>query len=321
MDPILFALIVLIAGGVPLVAYLFYTSRGRASRAVIERVRHIREPERSRPAPAAETQAAERELFPTLGKFIAGRSYTQRLLDDLGRAGWRLKPSEYVGMSLGITGVAAIVGTLMTSNMLGGLVGGVIGYMIPRVMLNMSAGKRKAALDAQIPDMVWLISSALKSGYSFLRALQVVTREMAEPISSVAKKVVDECQFGVPMEDALQRMADRIRSYDLGLVVTAVVIQSQVGGSLAQVLDSIAETIKERIQIQGEVASLTAEGRISGVVLIALTPLLAGFFMIANPGYIGILVKEPMGIKMVIAALVLQAIGIWWIKKMIKIEV
>ncbi len=319
MDPILFGLILVIVSGLPVAVYLLFTNRARTSRVVVERLRRLREPEQPRPPPSGE--AAEHELFPTVGRFIAGRDYTQRLLDDLARAGWRLKPSEYVGMSLGIAGGAAILGTLFTSSMLGGLIGGVIGYMIPRMLLNMSAAKRRAALDAQIPDMVWLISSALKSGYSFLRALQVVTREMSEPISSVAKKVVDECQFGVPMEDALQRMADRIRSYDLGLVVTAVIIQSQVGGSLAQVLDSIAETIKERIQIQGEVASLTAEGRLSGIVLIALTPLLAGFLMIANPGYISILIKEPMGIRMIIAALVLQVVGIWWIKKMIKIEI
>ena len=166
-----------------------------------------------------------------------------------------------------------------------------------------------------------LISSALKSGYSFLKALQVVAKEMPAPMSEVARKVVEECQFGVPMEDALVRMAERASSYDLDLVTTAVIIQSQVGGSLAEILDSIAETIRERIQIQAEVSALTAEGRLSGIVLSLMAPGMAVALSVLNPTYMGVLIGDPLGQKMIVAAIVLQILGIVLIKRMMRVEV
>ena len=122
------------------------------------------------------------------------------------------------------------------------------------------------------------------------------------------------------MEDSLQRMADRSRSYDLGLVVTAVIIQSQVGGSLAEVLDSIAATVRERVQVQAEVSALTAEGRISGIVLIALSPVMAIALVIMNPSYMSVLISDPLGIKMIIGSVVLQLLGIFVIRRMMKID-
>jgi tight adherence protein B len=181
--------------------------------------------------------------------------------------------------------------------------------------------RRKSALEAQIPDTVLLVSSALKSGYSFLKALQVVAKEMPAPMSEVTRRVVEECQFGVPMEDALVRMAERARSYDLDLVATAVIIQSQVGGSLAEVLDSIAETIRERIQIEAEVSALTAEGRISGIVLVLMAPVMAAALSFLNPAYMRVMLTDPLGIRLIVGTVVLQILGIVIIKRMMKVEV
>lgn len=321
MNTVLLAMIITAAGLVAALVYVLTQSRTQTSRVVADRLRQIGGAEGRLGGGAREAAAGERQYLPTVEKLMAGAGFTQKLMDQLGRAGWRIKPSEYVGIALGSVGVGAILLMTMTHSPLGGLIGASIGYIIPRTMLNMAVGRRKAALEGQIGDMVMLVSSALRSGYSFLRALQVVAREMPAPISEVAKRVGDECQLGVPLEDALTRMSQRVQSYDMGLVTTAVIIQSQVGGSLAEVLEAIGDTIRERVQLQGEVNSLTAEGKLSGIVLMLLTPAMAGALTVMNPGYISILISDPAGIKMIIGAVMLQILGLVWIKRMMRIEI
>lgn len=321
MDPLLIGIIAVVLLGVAVIAYMVIQSRSSGSRAVLGRVMDIQDPTRQVQAPIVSEPTRSHFTFPTLERMLAGASFTASLMDTLSRAGWRLKPSEYVGMSVASISAGAIILTVLSRSTIGGIVGGLLGYAIPKFMLSSAAGRRKHALEAQIPDTVLLISSALKSGYSFLKALQVVAKEMPPPMCDVSRKVVEECQFGVPMEDALVRMAERAASYDLDLVTTAVIIQSQVGGSLAEILDSIAETIRERIQIQAEVSALTAEGRLSGIVLSLMAPGMAAALTVMNPVYMGVLIGDPMGIKMIIAAVVLQIIGIVLIKKMMRVEV
>jgi tight adherence protein B len=321
MNLVLFLIIAVIAIGVPIVIYLMYSSRPGDSRAVLDRVRQLQEEAAPPTATPGEEERAQRDFFPTVERLISGASFTQRLMDEMARAGWRLKPSEYVGIALGSIGVGAIAGMVIAQSSIGALGGAFIGWAIPKTMLTLAVGRRKAALESQIPDMVWLISSALKSGYSFLKAMQTVANEMRDPIAEASQRVVDESRLGVPMDDALQRMAARVGSPDLDLIVTAVSIQSQVGGSLAEVLDSIADTIKERVQLQGEVSALTAEGRMSGIVLIMLTPAMAAMLTIANPVYMSSLISDQLGIKLIIGTAIFQILGIVIIKRMMKIDI
>lgn len=307
--------------GIALVIYIAIQGRGDTSRAAMDRVRESIAPTPQHQAAPQSEASGGRLSLPTIDRLLSGTSFTAKLMDSLSRAGWRLKPSEYVGILVGSISVGAIASTVLLQRPVAGVIGGLIGYAVPTYMLSSAAGKRKKAFEAQIPDMVLLVASALKSGYSFLKALQVVAREMSPPMSEMAKRVLDECQLGVPVEDALTRMAERAQSPDMSLVVTAVIIQSQVGGSLAEVLDSIAETIRERVQIQAEVATLTAEGRISGAVLVLMVPALAGALIALNPGYIGVLVQDPMGIRMIVGAVALQILGILVIKRMMKIDI
>jgi len=321
MDPLLIGMATLILIGLAFAVHVLLRGRRGGSGSVLDRARQIRDLGQHGQPRVEATAPRSRVSLPTVERYLAGANFTAHLLDALSRAGWRLKPSEYVGLAIGSVSIGTIVMTILFANPVGGLVGGVVGYAIPKFMLVSAAGRKKNALEAQIPDMVLLVSSALKSGYSFLKALQVVANEMAAPMADMARRVVEECQLGVPMEDALSRMAERVRSYDIDLVVTAVIIQSQVGGSLAEVLDSIAETIRERIQVQAEVSMLSAEGRISGIVLILMAPAMAVALTVINPTYIDVLVSDPMGIKMIIGAVVLQILGIVIIKRMMKIEV
>ncbi|MCE5324044.1 type II secretion system F family protein [bacterium] len=301
--------------------YAIIKTYGRGEQSVQQRFRQVRATMLGAPSEQPITTSRERELFPTLSRLMSGTEYTKRLLNDIARADWHLKPSEFVGISLAAMGVGAVLFTLITHNLLLGIVIGLICYYIPKVLLKSATARRKAALESQINDMIMLVSSALRTGYSFLKALQVVSKEMAPPISGVCKGIVEECQLGVPLEDAMVRTSQQTGSYDMDLIATAVIIQTQVGGSLAEILDSIGETIRERIQIQSEVSALTAEGRITGIVLVLLSPILALALSVINPGYMTELIRDPLGIKLIIGAVVLQIIGYFTIRKMSTLDI
>ncbi|MGB9587962.1 MAG: type II secretion system F family protein, partial [Armatimonadota bacterium] len=159
------------------------------------------------------------------------------------------------------------------------------------------------------------------SGFSFLRAMQMVSKEMQPPISKEFERAINEMNVGRPLEDALRGIATRVKSYDFDLVVTAVTIQHQVGGNLADVLEAIAATIRERLRIQGEIRALTAEGRISGIVLIALPIGLAILLTLLRPGYMGTLFQESIGRLMIAIAAVLQIVGALVIHRMLKVDI
>jgi len=320
MDALHAMVLVFTVGAIVLLVVLVLQLRSHGARQVLGRLQQMQDAEGS-VAPQVAEERPDRDLLPTVRMAIEKAGFTARLLDDIARAGWRLKPSEFVGISIASMGAVMIVTTLLTANIFAALAGGLIGLYLPRMLLRASMSRRKALLESQISDMVMLVASALRSGYSFLRALQVVAREMRPPISELCKKVVDETQLGIPMEDALTRMAAKAGSYDVDLVATAVIIQSQVGGSLAEVLDAIGETIRERYQIQGEISALTAEGRISGIVLLLLTPVMALAFAVINPSYISVLTSDPLGIRMIIGAVILQVFGFLIIRRMMKVDI
>jgi tight adherence protein B len=166
-----------------------------------------------------------------------------------------------------------------------------------------------------------LVARALRAGHSLAAGMHVVAEEMPAPISKEFARVYDEQNLGIPLEEALKGMCDRVPNLDLRFFVTSVAIQRQTGGDLAEILDRIGHVIRERFKILGQVKALTAEGRLSGVVLIAM-PIGLFFLMLwMKPDYISLLWTDPMGIKMSIAAIVLVLVGSYAIKKIIDIKV
>jgi tight adherence protein B len=160
-----------------------------------------------------------------------------------------------------------------------------------------------------------MIASSLRSGFSLMRSMQMVSQEMPPPISEEFERVINEVNLGRPMEDALRESVSRVKSYDYDLMVTAILINQQVGGNLADILEIIAHTIRERLQIRGEMKALTAEGRISGVILVILPLVLAGLIAVLNPPYLLTLVTEPIGVYLIVTAVLLQIIGGLFIRK------
>src|SRR5262245_20362111 len=238
---------------------------------------------------------SQSETLAQLNKVVEQRDFGANLARDLARADLRLKPSEFlaiwgasiVGVPLVMLVLSVIFPTL--GNPLFLLIGGLIGFFIPRMWLNRRKGSRLNAFNKQLPDTITLLANALRAGSSFLQAIELVVRESRPPISTEFARVIREVNLGLPFETAMEDMVRRVKSEDLELMATAITIQHQVGGNLAEILDSIAFTIRERVRIKGEINTLTAQQRMSGYVVGFLPIGLAAFLFIAAPAF-----TEPM---------------------------
>jgi tight adherence protein B len=180
--------------------------------------------------------------------------------------------------------------------------------------------RRLVTFTRQIPDALSLMSSAIRSGFSFQRAMMLVAEELPDPIAEEFRRVNNETSVGLQTDTALLRLGTRVPSYDLQLVITAIIIQQQTGGNLSEIIDKISETIRERIRIEGEVAALTAEGKISGVILIAMPFVLAVAVSLANPSYLKPLLTDPLGNMIIVIAICMQVIGAIIIKRMLVLD-
>ena len=269
-----------------------------------------------------------------LNRVVEKRDFGANLLRDLGAADLKLKPSEYLtmwaGLTVGTPVVLFFVGFVVKSlqNPVVLLLGLVIGFMAPRLWLNNRKSSRLRAFNKQLPDTVTLIANALRAGSSFLQAIELVVRESRPPISIEFGRVIREVNLGLPFDLALENMVKRVKSEDFELMATAIAIQHQVGGNLAEILDSIAFTIRERIRIKGEIRTLTAQQRLSGYVVGALPFFLAFFIFLAAPKFFDPmfakppeLIGIPAGIWLLGIAVLAMGAGFMFIRKIVDIEV
>jgi tight adherence protein B len=208
------------------------------------------------------------------------------------------------------------------------IIGLAIGFVAPRFWLGRRKNSRLTQFNRQLPDTITLIANALRAGSSFLQAIELVVRESRPPISTEFGRVIREVNLGLPFEQALENMVRRVRSDDLELMATAISIQHTVGGNLAEILDSIAFTIRERIRIKGEIRTLTAQQRMSGYVVGGLPFFLAFFIYLAAPKFFDpMFVKPPdvigipLGLILMGIAVLAMGAGFFFIRKIVDIEV
>ena len=188
------------------------------------------------------------------------------------------------------------------------------------VLLNLIS-KRRNAFTEQLSDCLTTVSNALRAGYSFQQAVDVVSKEMEPPISDEFARVANDVVMGMSLDEALEQMARRVENSDFDLVVTAVLIQREIGGNLAQVLDSISETIIERIRMKREISALTAQGRMSAVVLLLLPFFVGAFMYVFNHEQFTLLLEDPSGQIALAVSLIMEVIGIFVIKRIVDIDV
>jgi tight adherence protein B len=242
----------------------------------------------------------------------------ERLLEQ---ANLPLRPAEalfFYAAGVSLIGIVAVTGAPSVAV---GLIFAGLAAAIPVIVVRQMRRRRLKAFEAQLPDTLNLLAGSLRAGYSFLQGLEAVVKETSDPMARELRRVLAEGRLGRPLEDALGDVAVRMESRDFDWSVLAIRIQREVGGNLAELLQTVAETMVQRSRLRGEVKALTAEGRISGIIM-GLLPVALGLFMFtASPSYINDLFSSVAGWAMVIGSAVMAAAGFAWIQKIIKIEV
>ncbi|GAA0182615.1 hypothetical protein SH2C18_49640 [Clostridium sediminicola] len=236
-------------------------------------------------------------------------------------AGLRINPEEYVMIRWVFVAVGGGILYFAFGNLIFLFIGGIVGYLLPNRWLKGMIRKRIEKFNKELPDMINIVIGSLKSGYSFPQALKTVVEECEPPIKEEIGLLLKEMSYGVTIDSALNNLCKRMPSNDLELMVQAILIQRQVGGNLAGVLQIIVNTIRERIRIQGQVKSLTSQGRLSGRVIGAL-PIILGFMIyLMNPEYISLLFTNTLGKILIFICIISGVIGFILINKLTKIEV
>jgi len=269
---------------------------------------------------AASRVAEDNDPSPLLTSSLNKLGIRRRLQWHLLQAGLLVRPSELLALMLGTAAVGFIVG-MFTQGLALALALTIVAGGLPMLYVNVRKARRRKALGNQLAEALSMMASSLRSGYSFLRAMQIVKDEMDPPIAEEFGRVLDELNVGVSHERALQHLYDRCPTGDIELVVTACQIQSNVGGNLAQILDTTAEMIRERVRLQGEIAALTAEGRLSAGILAALPIFLAVIVDYLSPGYLEPLFTTQPGLIMFGGASMAMFVGLLLIKKMLAIQI
>ncbi|MHB1419229.1 MAG: type II secretion system F family protein [Bacillota bacterium] len=259
-------------------------------------------------------------LLKIVSKLFVRMAPSRRFEEQLTKAGIPLKGEEYMAVVVLSMLGAALTMSLITRDLAFSIVFGAVGFILPHLLLNMACNRRLHRFESQIGDSLVILANSLRAGFSFLQAMDMVSKEMPEPIAGEFARTLREMNLGATTEEAMMRMAARVGSGDLDLVVTAVLIQRQVGGNLSEVLNNISFTIRERNRIKGEIRTLTAQGRISGLVVGLLPFFLSVALFLVNRSYIMVLFTHPLGLLLLGGGLVSQCIGFLAIRKLVNIE-
>ena len=255
------------------------------------------------------------------GDLADRRGLTDKLEQRLERANLPLRAAEAMFFLLVVSATMTVLTFVLTRNPLVAIGAAVLTFVLPTAMLNLRIRRRQKAFVGQLPDMLTLLSGTLRAGYSIGQGFESVSTEISEPMGRELRRVVTETRLGRSLEEALQAVAERMDSDDFAWAVMAIRIQREVGGNLAELLMTVADTMTQRERLRRDVATLTAEGKMSAIIIGLLPPGLMVVMWLMNPGYIKPLFQPGLGMIMLGVSVLMMAIGFFWMKKTITIEV
>lgn len=278
--------------------------------------------DRRRPFEAEPPSSLSRLALSSVRSFerlLAGRNVKLFTRAELENAGLRLSQAEFFLL----VGIGACVGMLVGVVAVGPLVGLLLALLAPfagKLVLGFLAGKRRAAFDGQLGDTLQLLSGGLRAGHSILRAIDAAATESQKPTSEEMRRVITETSLGRDLLAALNDTAERMKNEDFVWISQAIQINREVGGNLAEVLDQVGETIRERAEIKGHIKALAAEGKFSAYILIAMPFGIVAMLLAVSPDYMNAMFTHPLGWAMIGASCVLMTIGALWMRKIINLK-
>ena len=261
-----------------------------------------------------------RRVAAALSKLVEDRGLLPALELQLARAGLPIQAGEFLLCCLGLAVVALFVG-LLIAGLLGLIIGVIVAVVGPIATVKAMSDIRLRKFNSQLPDALKLLASSLRAGFSLMQGFDSLAQQVKDPMQRELRRAVASARIGEPLEDALETVADRVGSKDFTWTSMAIRIQREVGGNLAEILDTVANTMVERERLRRQVRTLTAEGRISAII-VGLLPLFLGAFILAvNPDYIKQLTKTFPGEVALVLGILLEIAGAWWMYRTVQIEV
>ncbi len=290
-----------------------------AGRRLDRRLRDVSAPAEDDPEHAHST-VVMREIvgpLPGVDRFAAG----SRLAVLIEQSGCRTTASAVVLMTLAAAGASGLLAFMFVHQWYAALPAAALGGALPTCFLMYRRSSRLKAFEEEFPEALDLLSRALRAGHAFQTAMGMVADELRPPVGPEFKTTFEQQNFGLPLRDALDQLAVRVPILDVRFFVTAVLIQRETGGNLSEILDNLGHVVRERFKIRRQIRVHTAHGRFTAFVLLSLPPLLAAALMVINPDHMNLLFHEKVGQTVLMVAIVMQAIGFVWIRKVIRIEV
>lgn len=260
-------------------------------------------------------------LFRQVGQVTNGLYKNNFFNLKMQQADWPMMGSEFMLLLLILAIVSGIIFFFFSLKPIIGIIGFLWGIILGWIILQLRIKRRQAAFSNQLSDMLKMVADALRSGYSFMQSLEYVANEMSPPVSSEIQLVLREVNLNVSLEIALDHMCRRVQNKDFELVVTAVLIHRQIGGNLSQILDTISATVYDRIKMRREINALTAQGKLSGIILAILPVALGAFISVINPDYLTPLFENELGYIAIAFAVIMEIIGFIIIRRIIDIDI
>lgn len=259
-------------------------------------------------------------IFRKAIRFVEGSNYYARIKTKLLQAYIKMKPVEFIEISTMGGIFLGLLIWMVTGNLILTFVGIVLGFRVPELVLESTRKKRAKQLNDQLPQALSLMSNGLRAGFSFSQAMAVVGREMEAPIADEFAKVLRDNSYGKNMDEALLELGNRTADEDLDIFITTLLIHLQVGGDLSEILDTISETIRERVKLKGDIRTMTAQSQMSAVVIGIFPVVIAGAMFFLNPNYIGSFFTDPLGLIMVGVAAGMILLGAFILTRIVKVK-
>jgi tight adherence protein B len=322
---------ILVVAAILLLAYGVYLQVTRRRTILAERLETYASIEEE----AARTTDDELQKLGQLPRFlhmVFGPGYMSRVEENLARADIPMRPTEYLLLRVVLVGVGYLIGRYALGYVHSGIILAVLGFIAPIIFVRVHQNRRRAKFVRQLADALMLLTNSLRSGYGFLKGLELVAKEMGDPISKELNRMLREVNLGTTVDDALLNLGRRVNSQDLDIVVGAYLVQKDVGGNLTEIMEKVAETIRERLRIQGDVRVLTTQGKLSGFVVGFMPFVVFMILILSAPDYFSVMFGPPimghylgydipMGVLLLAGAVGWQLIGAYMIFKIVSVKV
>ncbi len=304
---------------------LSFFSRSGNARAVEHRLGALNRPSENRAELGGMLMRGSSSSLPGLRLLSANNKWGDRAALDLVRAGLNLRVSEYLLLRL-LTGfVLSLVVLLLTrASGLGvvlALVLALVGYMLPAIYVGFRKSSRRAAINGQLVETLGLLANSLRSGFAFTQAIELASKQLTPPIQDELHSLLRDVGLGARMDDALEGLVRRTGSLDIDMMVTSIMVQRTTGGNLSEILDNVANTIRERERLKGEIKALTASQRFTGLILSVYPIVLGGLFFLIAPSLMKVLFTEELGRFLLVLAIFLQGLGMFTIHRILQLDV